>query len=152
MENNGKQRGRDNRHRDLDAERYRDPDGTLPEWFVEFERCAKWIGDAMERAGGTHWLCDVADMVNEGRAHLWPGKKSAVVTHFINYPRMKALNFWLVGGDLDELQEMEPVIAAWGKAAGCGRLLATGRRGWVRSFMVKNAGYEPRWWVLAKEV
>lgn len=152
MENNSQQcRGRFG-HRDLDPEKYREMDGTLPAWYLQFDRCREWIADAMERAGGTHWLCDVADMVRDGRAHLWPGKKSAVVTHFITYPRMKALNFWLVGGDIEELEDMEKHIAEWGKEAGCKRLLATGRRGWTRSFMVKNAGYATRWWVLSKEI
>ncbi|MEX3555355.1 MAG: hypothetical protein VB131_01570 [Burkholderia gladioli] len=123
----------------------------MTEWEAEFERCTPWIEDALHYSGGTHKIGDIRRMVGERRLVLWPGKRSAVVTEFVVYPQCVALNFFLAGGDLDELSEMEPVIAAWAKQCGCARITLVGRRGWTRSFLT-DRGYEPKWVVLAKEI
>ena len=105
----------------------------------EWERCAPWIEAALARGMGFHTLEDVLDQCVAGRAVFWPGKRSAVVTEFQFYPRAKALNYWLIGGDLDELlDEMAPHIEAWAKAEGCTDVTGAGRRGWERPLAARG--------------
>lgn len=86
-----------------------------------------------------------------GEAVFWPGERSAIVTEFIDYPRHKALHFWLSGGDMDELVErMQPIIEAWGRALGCTHSGVAGREGWKRVLNAK--GYRERVTILTKEL
>ena len=110
-----------------------------------------YVEAALARAGGTHGIEDVARLVEDGRAHFWPGWRCAAVTEFYHYPRLKACNLWLLGGELGELLRLEPIIAAWARAQGCARLLGGGpRRGWER--VLKPLGYRPDWIIYRKEL
>jgi hypothetical protein len=114
-------------------------------------RCRPYIEAALERAGGTHAIEDVARLIGEGRAHFWPGERCAVVTEFHDYPRLKACNLWLLGGDLSELMRMRSAIEAWARAQGCTRILGGGpRRGWRR--LLAPHGYRPGWIIYCKEL
>lgn len=116
-----------------------------------WRRCRPYIEAALVRAGGTHGLDDVARLVEQGKAHFWPGRRCAVVTEFYCYPRLKACNFWLLGGELKELLQMLPVIEDWARAQGCTRMLGGGpRRGWER--VLKPMGYRPEWIIYCKEL
>src|SRR5262245_43497735 len=96
-------------------------------------RCRPYIEAALAQAGGTHAVEDVERLIAAGRAHFWPGRRCAVVSEFYHYPRLKACNLWLLGGDLKELLRMRPAIEAWARAQGCTRMLGGGpRRGWAR--------------------
>jgi len=119
--------------------------------FAELARCRQWIEAALEYAGGTHTFNDIAAGVLGGRFQLWPNKNSAVVTEIVVYPQLKDLHYFLAGGNLDELKQMRPVIEDWGKSVGCTRVSLAGRRGWEKTFL-KDEGYEPQWFVLAKEL
>lgn len=112
--------------------------------------CREYIEAALAYAGGSHSFDDVAAMVADGRAQLWPAPDSAVVTEIIDYPNYRALNFWLAGGNLEELRRMEPGILEWAKTErGCTKAFLTGRRGWERSFL-RDTGWEPKLVVLEK--
>jgi len=87
---------------------------------------------AIERAG-THWPADVLDTLIEGRTQLWIGERSALVTEIVVYPRLKACNIWLAGGDLEEVVEMQRSVAEGARARGCTRLELKGRPGWLRT-------------------
>ena len=78
-----------------------------PDWVKEFKRCEKWLEDALDYAHGTFDINDVFNDVVNGTAQFWPGKNSAVVTQIVPYPRKKVLHFFLAGGDIKELEEME---------------------------------------------
>jgi hypothetical protein len=99
---------------------------------AEWERCRPWLAAALERAGGTHGMGDVRAGVEAVRFQFWPGERAAIVTEIIEYPRMRALHFFLVGGAMDELLAMKPHIEAWGKGLGCTRATCAGRFGWER--------------------
>ena len=101
--------------------------------LAEWNRCGPWLQAALDHAGNTHALDNVREMVERGEAQFWPASCSAVVTEIIEYPRCKALRFWLVGGDLAELRRIQPVIEAWGRHIGCARAEGAGRRGWERA-------------------
>ena len=81
----------------------------------------------------THSLDDVKAAVAHGKAQLWCGEKSALVTELVVYPRKKVCRIWMAGGELGELQgEMLPTVEKWAKAKGCAAVEIIGRRGWVR--------------------
>jgi hypothetical protein len=87
---------------------------------------------AIEMAG-THWPADVLDTVIAGATQLWTGERSALVTEIVVYPRLKACNIWLAGGDLKEVVEIQRSVAEGAKARGCARLEVRGRPGWLRT-------------------
>jgi GNAT superfamily N-acetyltransferase len=114
-------------------------------------RCRPFIAAALAHAGGTHDIDDVAHLIARGRAQFWPGRRCAVVTEFYDYPKLKACNLWLLGGDLRELLRMRPVIEAWAREQGCTRMLGGGpRRGWTR--LLGPLGYRPDWIIYRKEL
>jgi hypothetical protein len=117
----------------------------------EFERLRHHVAAALEYSGGTHKVEDIAEGIRRGQFQLWPGKNSVVVTEIIVYPQLKDLHYFLAGGDLDELRLMRPIIESWGKEIGCSRVSLAGRKGWERTFL-KDEGYEPKWFILCKDL
>jgi len=117
----------------------------------DFERCSKWLEAALEYSAGTHTIEDIAAGIKSGAFQFWPAPNAAVITEIIVYPQLKALNFFLAGGDLDELKAMRPYIELWGKRNGCTRVNLAGRKGWQKTFL-RDEGYEPKWFVLSKEL
>ena len=117
----------------------------------DFERLRHHVAAALEYSGGTHKIEDIAEGIRRGQFQLWPGKDSAVVTEIIVYPQLKDLHYFLAGGDLDELRLMRPLIEQWGKSIGCSRVSLAGRKGWERTFL-KDEGYEPKWFILCKDL
>jgi hypothetical protein len=116
-----------------------------------WRRCRPFIEAALVHAGGGHGIGDVQALIERGQAHFWPGERCAVVTEFWTSPRLKALNFWLLGGDLKELLRMRPAIEAWAAGQGCARAMGGGvHPGWAR--VLGKAGYEPRWTIYCKEL
>lgn len=117
----------------------------------EWERCAPWLQAALINGGDYYDLSDVEQAVRAGEALFWPGEKSAVVTQVWRFPKATILNFWLAGGDMTEIvDDMRPVIEAYGKVQGCTKTVVVGRLGWVRA--LKGAGYTPVWTAVAKEI
>lgn len=101
----------------------------IPQWI----RCRAWILKALEYAGGFHNEWDVLSGLLLGHYQLWPGGKSALVTEIKIAPRKKYLHYWLAGGDLDEILEMEKSITAWAKSLGCTAVSLSGRKGWTKA-------------------
>jgi hypothetical protein len=112
-------------------------------------RCRPWVEAALGYAGGTHVWTDVWAEIAAGECQFWPGERSAMVTHILDFPRSRGLHFWLCGGDLSELLDMLPQIEAWGHAQGCTKFTTAGRPGWQR--VLKAHGYQPVWNVCAKD-
>jgi GNAT superfamily N-acetyltransferase len=116
-----------------------------------WRRCRPYVEAALAQAGGAHDFEDVARLIGAGQAHFWPGERCAAVTEFYDYPRLKACNLWLLGGDLRELMRMRPAIEAWARAQGCTRILGGGpRRGWRR--LLAPHGYRPGWIIYCKDL
>jgi hypothetical protein len=101
----------------------------IPEW----SRCRVWLLEALKLCDGSHSEEDVLAGLLQSHYQLWPGKNSAIVTEVNVTPRLKAVNFWLVAGDLDEVKSMEAPILEWARSIGCTKALASGRRGWERA-------------------
>ncbi len=92
-----------------------------------------WLNPSIEKTNGTHTEEDVFCMCATGQLKLWKFERSAAITEFTIYPRMKVLNLFLVGGDLEELKEKETTMIAYAKENGCTRITGGGRAGWART-------------------
>jgi len=100
---------------------------------------------ALELAGRTHSVSDVLDKIEMHRAQFWHNGDGSVVTEVLSYPRMKAVNYWLVSGRLAECAALQPDIDAWARDQGCSIAIATGRLGWLRlSRTPFGAAWKPR--------
>lgn len=120
-------------------------------WAIEWARCASWLQAALDHAGGTHRLEDVAASVARGEARFWPGAGCALVAAVEADPGERRLLIWLAGGDRAELESaLLPLAEAWGRANGCRRSLVIGRPGWERA--LKTKGYAPLARILAKDL
>lgn len=97
---------------------------------------------ALTYAGGSHTLADVERMIADGEAQFWPGVHSCIVTEIAVEPQRKVLHFFLVAGNLTEVEAMEPLILRWGAEKGCTLARCVGRRGWERTFMTAKSGWK----------
>jgi hypothetical protein len=100
------------------------------------------IEAALVYADATHTYDDVARLIAAGELQAWPGPASVIVTELVEYPRKTVLNFFLAGGNLRELRAMAPLICEWGKAHGATHATFTGRKGWERSFITREQGWD----------
>jgi hypothetical protein len=91
---------------------------------------------------GTHSDEDVRRMLLNQAAQLWVQMdedviQAGVVTEFIVYPRLTALNVWLTAAikeaRLDDAAFIE-TIGAFAIENGCSRIVTEGRPGWMRRF------------------
>lgn len=117
----------------------------------EAEKARAFIEAALEYSGGTHTFGDVVGALVSGEMQLWATDTTAVVTELQMFPQYRACNFFLAGGDMNQLAHFQRVIGEWAKAQGCQRLTITGRRGWERTFL-KDEGYTPKWTTFSKEL
>lgn len=114
---------------------------------------AKWLTDALKHDPGQRSLADVTARIAAGDAQLWTGKRCAVVTEWIIYPNRKAVNVWLMGGDIKELLgPMLERIEAWATEQGASEIFggASWRPGWLKT--LRKAGFEPQWIMVSKEL
>ena len=100
---------------------------------------SSWIQSALDHGGNRYSLEDVIAEIEAGEAHLWRFDKSAVVTRFLDEPAGRTLFYWLAGGDLNQIIQMEPHMTAWGQSHGCTRKMLVGRAGWQRALNWKRS-------------
>jgi hypothetical protein len=101
-------------------------------WHEEIERCRPWIEAALEYTGGTHDFDDIVEACETGRMQFWPAPAACAITEIAVYPKMKTLNVFLAGGDLNAILARIDDAAAWGRSLGCTAMTMTGRAGWER--------------------
>lgn len=106
--------------------------GRMGETVAKWARHRPKLLEAIEYTNGTHTEDDVLAMILLGRLTLWADDAGAFVTEFIDYPRMKVVNLFLVAGERDKMWPLEAQVVAHGKANGCKRIMGGGRRGWTR--------------------
>lgn len=75
-----------------------------------------------------------------GLLHLWTAPNAAALSMFEEIGSKRVLDFYMAGGDFDEIIAMEPEAMAFGKANGCVRVTWRGREGWQR--VAKAHGYK----------
>lgn len=120
--------------------------------MITFDQTRPFIQKALDLAGNTHSFEDVQDAISKGQVQFWPGAHSAIITEIIEYPRRRALNFWLAGGNLAELEAIYLTAEAWGREQGCTVASTSGRPGWERTFLTRRQGWQPRTVVMTKEL
>ncbi len=108
------------------------------------------IEAALSFADDSHSFEDIKRAVEAGELQFWPGLSSVVITEVVKLPRYKALNLFLAGGNVLELQAMLPEIEQFARHVGADRMTLAGRKGWVRSFL-KTEGYAEKMVVLEKK-
>lgn len=113
---------------------------------AEIQNYRSHIEAALQYSGGTHTFEDIVEGVERGELQFWPGPDSVIVTEIAQYPRRKALHFFLAGGHLPELEAMTPEILAWGREQGCNQATLCGRRGWDRTFLTRTG------WAVTQEL
>ena len=117
----------------------------------EWRRCRPWIEAALRRSHGTHGIEDIEAGILRGDFQFWARARSAAVTELNRFPKLTALTFFLVGGDLRELtQALEPQIVAWARRQGATKVIQFGRRGWLR--VLEPLGYRPLFAGFSKEI
>ena len=107
----------------------------------------KYIQDALDHCGNTHTVDDVLQMVEDGKAQLHVGNRCAVVTQEMDFPAGRQLHYWLAGGDLKELKEIEKRVSENAKKNGCTQASIIGRRGWG-----KTLGFDEMATVMARNL
>lgn len=116
----------------------------------KLERYRKQIEAALVYADDSHSFEDIKQAVEAGTLQFFPGLSSVVVTEIVVFPRYKALNLFLAGGNMTELQAMLPEIESYAKYVGADRMILTGRKGWTRSFL-KHEGYTEKMVTMEKK-
>lgn len=99
--------------------------------MTESERLRRFQ-KALVLAGNTHTVHDVMDRVRENRARCWEHGDSVIVTEVLIFPQLRACNYWIASGNLQECLEMQADIDAWAREEGCSVATATGRMGWLK--------------------
>jgi hypothetical protein len=106
---------------------------------------------ALDYAGNTHrWPEDVLPMLRDGRARFWERGDAVIITEMHEYPRARAVNYWLVAGTLPDTLALHADIEAHARAIGATRLEAGGRPGWTRSLI--KLGWAPSGVIYRKEL
>lgn len=107
---------------------------TDEEYRAEFERVWPWLERAIAVYGETDTVETLWSKIARGECNLWTTPNAAVLSSIEVYSTgMKELRCWLAGGDLAEIQAIEPAIAYYGKENGCSLMAISGRRGWLRA-------------------
>lgn len=115
------------------------------------DKYRKQIESALTHVDDSHSFEDIKAAVGRGELQFWPGLSSVVITEIIKVPKYKALNLFLAGGNLIELQAMLPEIENFARHVGADRMVLTGRKGWTRSFLT-HEGYAEKMVVMEKKL
>lgn len=106
--------------------------------FLDISPYRAHIAEALAYAGDTHSVDDVATMIAAGSLQLWPGPASVLVTEIVEYPKHKALHFFLAAGRMATVRALSEIALDWGRQQGCTRATLVGRKGWSRSFLTSR--------------
>lgn len=100
---------------------------------VEFERCWPWLNASRCATCPLYTKEQIWQRLVTGDAFMWSGKNCVIVGNIIRHPiGFSSFNYWLQGGDLDELLMLHPGIEKWAVSVGCARVMGEGRVGWAR--------------------
>lgn len=123
---------------------------TPEEFEAHWAMASPWLERALTYGGAMWGLADVKARVEGGTAHYHADPSAVAITEFVITPKVKALNFWLIGGNRAGLDRLRPRIESWGLSHGCTRFMGAGRRGHERRF--GQDGYRPVATLFVKDV
>ena len=87
---------------------------TVQEWA----QCREALLPAIEMTQGTHTEDDVLSAILMGNMKLWRRNRSGLVTEFSQFPRMKVINVFLAGGDLEDIMPLQAEVENYGRKNG----------------------------------
>ncbi len=115
------------------------------EFWTVWRRVKPLLVKALERSN-EYSVADVLHFAHTGDWQLWYGPNSVAFTRIANYPQHTVLIIILAAGELEEIMDLEPQVAEWGRDMGCKYVEIYGRRGWARAL----PGYEEQSVILRK--
>ncbi|NNM74743.1 hypothetical protein [Enterovirga aerilata] len=94
----------------------------------------KLMQRALRESGDCYTLADIRDAIKDGRMQAFTNEDDTafVVTEIAVTPRKKFLNVIFLCGELDAVMALQPQVAEFARANGCGFLLSCGREGWAK--------------------
>ena len=103
------------------------------------------LDEALAYTDGTHDRATVQNALDAGILQLWSGRESFILTELKVAPTgRRSVHLFLAGGSgMDELQPLWPVVEAWARSQGAEAVTMLGRRGWEKSFLVRDEGFVP---------
>ena len=107
---------------------------TQEERIARLERALMWTGP-------THTVADVMQLVGEHKAKFYTNGDGMIVAEMLQFPRLRAVNFWLIAGELKACLALEDEILEEARGNGCDVAIATGRKGWGR--VAAPTGWRP---------
>lgn len=115
----------------------------LARWRAQVER-------ALVAGGGVMSFEDVADAIDEGRYFMFASDEGFVVVD--PQPWASGLHLFVLigGGSQRALEQLEPVVAIWGRMIGARKMVTLGRKGFARR--VKKQGWREPLAYLEKEI
>lgn len=113
-------------------------------------RVREWLEAALADPAPVTTMSDVVRAIEAGEARLWAGERSAMVTHVCDYPSgVRALEFWLAGGELGEILDGLTQVEAWARLSGCHQMHINGRPGWSR--VLRDRGFD-HWQTVTRKI
>lgn len=122
----------------------------MTDWEKVFDRLEKKISRALDIAGNTHTLSDLKDKVKIGKLRAFHDDDAIILVEVLQYPRCRAVNFFIAAGDLQQVLSLEWTVCEWARANGCDRAYIAGRKGWERTLTDRN--WHPAFRVLEKRL
>lgn len=123
-----------------------------PQDITREARLRAQLDEALAHAGATHeWDADVLPMLRSGQAQFWGRGDAGIVTFIRSYPRVRALDYWLVAGDMAHALKMQPEIDAWAREQGCTHATAVGRVGWQKILPAEGWKHAGAWFTKGLE-
>ena len=106
---------------------------------AEFDAYSEQIQAALDESFG-YELSDIREMVLGGTLQLWAYQDTAALTEVITYPRTRAINVFLVAGNMGDCLSLLPRIENFATVLGCSAITGIGRKGWEGH--LKDLGFE----------
>lgn len=115
---------------------------TREEEAVLWPMIAPWLEKALDAAPDDEaTLVDVFVHLRSPDYHLWVADNAAIVTNRVPAKGGPVLHVWLVGGKMDGVMALHPLVESFARQLGCKAMTAFGRTGWQRSFL-PNSGWQ----------
>ncbi len=102
------------------------------DFWVVWRKVKPLLEKALKRSD-EYSMSDVLHFTHTGMWQMWHGDHCVGFTRIANYPQHKALIIVLAAGELEEIIDLEPHIAEWGRNEGCKYVEIYGRRGWSKA-------------------
>lgn len=103
------------------------------------------VRKALRLGGDTHTMDDLVGALKRGEMQIHHNDRAVIITEIMQAPRRRYLNFVVVAGDMDAVDQLTPEVTQWALDHGCEFARASVRlgfeqplkaRGWRKSQIV----------------